>query len=351
MALSLTAVMADSFRMAGVRWFRPMGKDRAGRLVEELKSRLPNSGELNDPALKQELAPRGYYRAGFYLNQTLPRLTIGYNFDARECELLSSLDWSEALRLFIGSNFTLDRAGQMLTAFYRHYPAKAVILLKHLAENYVERDREPFARELELAVFEGLMKETDGAAGRMWRDYFYADAAYAIYLLNNISLQENRAERAEIMKQALAGAGPLTKDDDFLLQSVMMEANGLDFDLPLVMLELNDQAINAAFGKMGLGFLTDQLVRNFLFDAAPDTTDKTLIYRAVATLGAKKAYKLFDHLTWYGQILDRPAEFFREYPSAKIFSAKIGESAQAAADVIAPLIIDGIKKARVATLE
>jgi hypothetical protein len=128
-SISFRSIVKENLKAAGVHRFVNMKWAKANDLVRGLRSDLPlgNRGEM----LISDLETRGYYQAKKYLINTLPKLTIGYENNEKECELLSSMVWYRSVPLLAG--FSADRIRNMWHAYFKYNNNMAANLLDTLA--------------------------------------------------------------------------------------------------------------------------------------------------------------------------------------------------------------------------
>jgi len=128
------SIVEANLKAAGVCSFANMKQAKADKLVQGLITDLSlgNRGDF----LVSKLAKCGYFQAKNFLIKTLPGLTIGYEFNKKECDLFHTLDMFSKITLFEG--FTPVRAKDMWHAYYKHYENEAVDLLDILAIEHID---------------------------------------------------------------------------------------------------------------------------------------------------------------------------------------------------------------------
>lgn len=342
MPATISSAIKPSLKAAGVRRFVPMGEATAKKVVDQLKAGLPISAR-HEPKLIEQLAERGYHRAGVYLRSFLPYATIGINFDARESELLSQLDSPTKFFFHLGKNDG-PRARQMWLAHFERQPDQAVAVLDRLYKVY--RDdlwRIDLGTMIRFSWFTALAAKDEAAAGRMWRAYFERDRDDAVDLLIDLRKSKRAPGETDYVKAALFGAGELTDADTHFVYLLLGTADAMHDRLPRLLAKLDHPVIWQAIAQHRYDFLINQFVSHYTTTGKQPRLD---FYRKFLTaLGPRRAFTLYARIAAYDQFIDRDRDFVRQYPNAKVFCQAMGNDAAKAAEALAPIMIKGMHEA------
>ncbi len=231
--LSFNAIIKANLKAAGVRRFVKMRARKADKVFWGLKRSLPFCG--TESFIVSDLETRGYYKAKKFLNETLPKLTIGYTFDTRECRLLHSMDREKAAALF--EEFGADRAKSMWHAYYRYNSDGAIDFLGTLAGT----DRRTF-------------------------------------------------------RHALTGMEWLIKEDAPMISNILDYSRKYGSSLPASLVKLGDLVIMKAVKELGLEDLSGFFIKPYLFQIKLPEDDEAVVRSVVRSLGVEKAFSFYKYL-------------------------------------------------------
>ncbi|MDD5382998.1 MAG: hypothetical protein PHH60_05020 [Candidatus Margulisbacteria bacterium] len=256
---------------AGVRRFQKMGPVTASKLVLHLRRSFPLASRGD--RLIPELTTRGFYKGRSFLRDELPNLTIGYNFDTQECELLDALPLDRSIALFSGFGSDVNRAREMWRAYFQFNQIEAVSFLDALAE-----------------------------------------------------------KSPALLQNALLGSGSLGRDGVRLMATILRICRDEELDLAPELVRLQDPTVLQAIKDLSLELLTDLFVSYYINRAETNeeelaSEDQEVIKTVIKTLGGEKAFMFYRYLV-DNEIIEASEEFDQIYPTLEALTDAINEEVE-----------------------